>query len=422
MAKADLLALAQKAKEALHRDSKLVRAELNRAQHVFIVRDADIKREILSQLGRSKMTPLQNQRLDEIISEYTVGMYESFKFRTSKVFTYKVTGAPPDYYVAITSSDPNSDIFRKIAAIRAEKNRLKKLKDKVKSYVFPRADKGSLKHLFDIGHTEGHSVAEIRIQEALARFSVMPAKVSAPTELQTIIDIAVRSYETPDSNKVFVIEVKDESYSKNRAKGTQEKAMLDEARAAVGKFVSEYKGWATQGGSRSAVEIVISELLTVTKKHKGRAKGKITPKSNPSKANVKLKGKPTKTTTTRESIGKVDKVGDDPATPTTNWLSVVEIINAKLRDRIISNMQVPALQNRTGTLASSAKVVGVEITKEGYPSFVFNYSRNPYDVFDRTLGRAPWNTPERDPRTLVDRSIREIAKELAISRFYTRRA
>jgi hypothetical protein len=85
-------------------------------------------------------------------------------------------------------------------------------------------------------------------------------------------------------------------------------------------------------------------------------------------------------------------------------------------------MRLPSLVNRTGRFAQSAEVVRIEETREGFPSFVFNYERDPYDVFDRTLGRAPWNTPERDPRALVDKSVREIVREMAINRFYTRRA
>jgi len=88
----------------------------------------------------------------------------------------------------------------------------------------------------------------------------------------------------------------------------------------------------------------------------------------------------------------------------------------------MKNMSSPRLNNRTGRFAQSARVVNVEQTREGFPSFVFDYERDPYDVFDRTLGRSPWNTPERDPRALVDVSVREIVREMAIGRFFTRRA
>lgn len=107
---------------------------------------------------------------------------------------------------------------------------------------------------------------------------------------------------------------------------------------------------------------------------------------------------------------------------TRNWSSLLPLLNAKLTPRVIANMRFPSLVNRTGTFARSAEIVSVETTRDGFPSFVFDYERDPYDVFDRTKGRAPWNTPERDPRALVDRSVREVVKEMAIERFYTRRA
>ena len=36
-------------------------------------------------------------------------------------------------------------------------------------------------------------------------------------------------------------------------------------------------------------------------------------------------------------------------------------------------------------------------------------------------GKHPWATADRDPRKVIDRSIREIAAELLTGRFYTRR-
>jgi hypothetical protein len=46
----------------------------------------------------------------------------------------------------------------------------------------------------------------------------------------------------------------------------------------------------------------------------------------------------------------------------------------------------------------------------------------PYDVFDRVRGAMPWNTPNRDPKTLIAEAIRKIAKDLQIGRFYTKRS
>lgn len=119
---------------------------------------------------------------------------------------------------------------------------------------------------------------------------------------------------------------------------------------------------------------------------------------------------------------KVASTQKAPSSRKENWSSLLPLINQKLTPRVIANMKYPSLINRTGTFAQSAKVVAVTTSNEGFPSFTFDYDRDPYNVFDKYLGRSPWNTPQRDPRALVDKSLREVLKEMAIGRFYTRRA
>ena len=97
------------------------------------------------------------------------------------------------------------------------------------------------------------------------------------------------------------------------------------------------------------------------------------------------------------------------------------LLNAKLPRTVAENMGAPALENRTGTFASSVRVTDVNRTAKGFPSVGYTYQRNPYQVFEMGSGKAPWATTARDPRTMIDASIREIAQELAVGRFYTRR-
>ena len=102
--------------------------------------------------------------------------------------------------------------------------------------------------------------------------------------------------------------------------------------------------------------------------------------------------------------------------------SINDYINARLPEKVRGNMGPGSLVNRTGRFATSARVTNTTTTSQGYPSIGYTYMRSPYDVFDRTIGRAPWNTPNRDPRAIVEKSIREIAKEIMTDRFYLRRA
>jgi hypothetical protein len=99
-------------------------------------------------------------------------------------------------------------------------------------------------------------------------------------------------------------------------------------------------------------------------------------------------------------------------------LQLVQQLNAKLPETIINNMRSPRLQNRTGRFASSVKVVDVNQTRQGYKSFGYTYQTGPYQTFEPGYAQG---SIDRDPRRLIDRSIREIAAEMAIGRFYTRR-
>jgi hypothetical protein len=89
--------------------------------------------------------------------------------------------------------------------------------------------------------------------------------------------------------------------------------------------------------------------------------------------------------------------------------------------RIKKNMRAPRLESQTGALARSVEVKEVMATRKGFPSFGYTYEKEPYQVFETGKGVEPWATPERDPRNLIDRSIREIAADMALGRFFTRR-
>ena len=96
------------------------------------------------------------------------------------------------------------------------------------------------------------------------------------------------------------------------------------------------------------------------------------------------------------------------------------LINDKLPETVRKNMGFPALENRTGRFASSVKLTDVIQTPQGFPSFGYTYRKDPYGVYERSSGTSRAD-PDRDPRDLIDASIREIAAGYALGRFYTRR-
>jgi len=104
-----------------------------------------------------------------------------------------------------------------------------------------------------------------------------------------------------------------------------------------------------------------------------------------------------------------------------SMFSVMAMINQKLPQTVKENMKTPGLENRTGRFANSVRLTDVSSTQKGFPSFGYTYQKDPYQVFEMGRGRSGWATPERDPRKVIDLSIREIAAQLALGRFYTRR-
>lgn len=100
-------------------------------------------------------------------------------------------------------------------------------------------------------------------------------------------------------------------------------------------------------------------------------------------------------------------------------INLVALINAKLPEEIRKRMTYPRLQWRTGRFAGSVRALSAEGTRNGGVTVGYTYQRNPYELFEP--GRSSLATPARDPKQLIDLSIRAIAQQYVQGRFYTRR-
>lgn len=104
-----------------------------------------------------------------------------------------------------------------------------------------------------------------------------------------------------------------------------------------------------------------------------------------------------------------------------NQVDILRRLNQNLNRVVTANMKYPALESRTGRFASSVKATSVLVTPQGFPSIGYTYQKNPYQVFELGQGGKRWATRERDPRAIIDKSIRQIVADYAVGRFYTRR-
>jgi len=227
----------------------------------------------------------------------------------------------------------------------------------------------------------------------------------------------VTSYYT-NGQKIFDLsigaELKLRSSKGNEQAGKITRAVTEQIKDAVNKAVIN-RNWIDQEGSDSYKQALFKELDNIAVKH--GAKGKIKPLTTSKNSSRTTTKTPIKVTKYKPGKPKKQRT----STPLISLQKIVDYINGRLTEAMQRNMGPNSLVNRTGTFANSARIVNAQITEQGYPSFGYTYQRSPYNVFDPVLGRSPWNTPGRDPRKIIDKSVREIAKEIAIGRFYTRR-
>ena len=93
-------------------------------------------------------------------------------------------------------------------------------------------------------------------------------------------------------------------------------------------------------------------------------------------------------------------------------------LNTRINAVVAKNMGAPGLEYQSGRFAGSVRVTDVSKTPQGFASIGYTYQLYPYQTFEPGFAQG---STDRDPRKLIDRSIREIAAQMVTGRLYTRR-
>ncbi len=272
-------------------------------------------------------------------------------------------------------------------------------------------------NVFDIGHFDG-SNTDIQIGKYISETNTASLvnrvlAVSSLSDIKHALSVAAQFNSSGD--KEFIVQCILEAKGPNRAK--QEAALRKKFIQSVKDFV-QVNDWTNQESSDSKVQNIMKRLNNAAVK--SGSTGTLKPlKNSPSKAS--LKG----STTLSNKVVPVKfdaQLSDLKVDAARSYVSLIPLLNAKLPPAVRANMTGGRLHNRTGRFSESVRILSIESTPQGYPRVNYTYQRSPYDVFDTALGRTPWNTPSRDPKSLIDKSIRDIAKGLITERFYARRS
>jgi len=453
VAKQDLKKLLVRVEAAIEKDSTVYRKLVSdkKAHSISISLQkvtTQVKREMESRIGVKK-GKLQKTIIDVIdveVPKMVSGIYNDIKaFNTDGKFSEvsQLVGNPSGKFTFVLAAKKGktTSIFNAFRNVKQanQKVLLKKLRAAIKKLNSGRGDDNKIKQIgknfLDIGHEDGSAVSTQRAaaaQKALYTFGMNeesnPVISNFLKEISDELTLSLTKRDSKGPKDTIHAELESKYLNRKRGGGV-EKALAKELTADLKRIMEKFNAseWANLKGSDSKVDKVRKTVLNTfagLAKKNGNIKSTIKKQSIKPSQPVPVKGKTRKVKAVQGSKQPLQTVDSTQALEASNprsLFSYVAMINKKLPQTVRKNMGPPGFENQTGRFATSVKVQDVNITKQGHPSFGYTYAKNPYQVFEVGEGAPPWANGQRDPRKLIDKSIREVAAELAIGRFYTRR-
>jgi hypothetical protein len=393
MAKADL----QKLVSALKEDVESYRKTADAFPHTLVVSRTGIYSQLINQIkaegfsirGRAGILDRLAHEAFQMIVRSAVTRKNSPRYEG--VTEVELIGDV--LYVHASGLLSNFDRIRDIITKDARDMLLAKVNEMFSSNI-------ESDNFLDTGHHK--SIGELQTGKLLEESKAAQTfKAPLISSIPSISDMyTISSHYDRKGNKVFNVRVELESASVNRSK-VEDKEKKQEVIQGIEKFIAS-RDWATQAGSDSQARRV-SKTIQIALNGKGEK-----PDLKAATASVKTTKKP-----------KVTQVSlDIPVKkPRKSSINLIALINKKLPEEIRKRMTYPRLVYRTGRFAESARVVS-QVQNPNSITLSFTYQKYPYQVFEPG-GRL--YTPARNPRVIIDESVRAIARSAMEARFYTRR-
>lgn len=449
MAKKDLQATVKRIQELMEQTSDSYRKLVSdKKVHNILVSQqrimTQVKREMESR-GGYKKGELPQSIVDIIETEVPKmcsGMYQDFKNFNTEAKRTEVSELQGDArrftFTIAAKSGYEVNVFNQFRKVKQVHQRplLRKLKSQIERLNKSRGNDTKIKSInssfLDIGHEEGHSISEQRAREVNRALFEWSSAQKDPQVRKFIRDVSEQTNFVITKNpgeSIDTISVALESKYLNRQRGgAKEKSLIQDINKDLQVIVDSFGAdfWAGQEGSDSKVSKSRKKVLSPLAKSVKKARNVRSNIKDESIKDSKSTGKGKKRTN-KVVAGTTFKDTTPASTPKfqknnrQSMFSIMAMINQKLPRVLEKNMNYPRLQNRTGTFLRSVRLTDVGQTRQGFVSFGYTYQTDPYQVFEVGIGKAPWATNDRDPRKLIDASIREVAAEMALGRFYTRR-
>jgi flavin-binding protein dodecin len=411
--------------------NKEQRALLNTNAHVFTITSRALKRAIRESVQKAgnttnsveakKMAALVSRQVDGDILKFIANMTIKFRLQESKGLVSVTTATNRRLVVLVKQG---GDVFNRIKGVYNNPLNIlfASINKKAKGLFNSRGEVFSLEH----GHFVGVLESSLRTTIENVLTSSDNADGNTLADVKSFlasqgVDVRVIRNSSTDTMQVFIgstVVNQQERGSAQKKKNALRKTLI----AALEKLESNPNfSFMELKGSDSFSTIKRKKTIKkTTDPFRGKKNVTVTTedlKIKHSKTDVSatLKHKAKLKTLNRRKAIKDKKQASPASVPLAKLMATM---NARLPQVVAKNMESPALNYRTGRFAASVKVTDVNKTPKGLPSIGYTYMKYPYQTFEPGFAQGDVN---RDPRKLIERSMREIAAEFAIGRFYTRR-
>lgn len=378
--------------------------------------------ETLSQ--GADLTENQKRRISELCKEFAQNCYIYAKQAAGSNFHVEIiSGGGTEYTLRVnqlTKPSPKNNAYEFIRdkiLVPAKGTLMNQLNTLLKLNL-QRKGPGA-ERFFNVGHVQAVSevTAGLAIQTLQSEIRNIEIKRQVGNIAQEFLRFDLTSKFTALGNPEFTKEfehrvayVKPQSEVGNATQSDYEGALLNQVRQAIEKVIKENPSWAEQESSDSLITVIAKDLMATAKKHGAKVSGNTTKNTKSNKASAEIK-KPVKSIGVAAKIGPMLGPGEQQDSGAGISLrSLIPMLNQRLPEIVRSNMgQSGRLVNRTGRFAESTEIVDI-----GDNAVIsYSYMRRPYEVFE--------GHPSRDPRPLIEMSIRELAAGLVEQRFNMRR-
>ena len=452
MSKSSLNTFLHELERELTKSSKTYRDQTaNRRAHHFRFTTKDLVAQTLVELNTyrdlnftaNEIRPLANKMLGPLRLEANKmkarGVTGIVRGNQHFIYVYLITGVNP-------KTSKGYDIFTRLKSLykkgldtfAQDLNDLAHTKNKVikKSYLDREGNlqftdkeitRGS--DLFEGGHEKEAGVFETRVRDVVETSAMKfldkqdaMSKQDLMDDLALLgIDLSIIRNDAEDSHTITV-----ESRIQNRLDGLtsaeNREKLLKDLKFAIMKLPYG-RGLENLKGSDSINDKYRKQTLEAVVDEFRKIGAQITTESLADKSrssNSKKKRSATSKTVKNKNRVKVKKPKPrrKEAKTNTGIANLLPLLNTRINETVAKNMGDPRLNYRTGAFASSVRITDVARTAQGFPSIGYTYAKYPYQTYEVGYKRGD---KDRDPRALIDVSIREIAAEMAVGRLYTRR-